>query len=296
MKALLDRVREFVPPLTFATHKGEHGRVAVVGGSSLYTGAPFFSGISSMRVGAELVTVLCFPEATVPLKSYSPELMVSGTLPEDISILNRMDAVVIGPGLGRDIAIVEAVLREVEAICVIDGDALWAVSQKPSILNGGETLTPNSIEFKRIWESVMTSELSFGIDIPITTECCLVDQSFFSGSNYVSEVVALAKKLNVCIVRKGAVDIISDGQHVAVVDLKGSPRRCGGQGDVLAGITGVFSAWASNLGTSPVIAAAGACMVLRRAAELAFLKTKRSTTTIEIISELPRVLDEFEFN
>jgi ATP-dependent NAD(P)H-hydrate dehydratase len=63
-------------PLDEDGHKGSSGRVAVIGGSALYTGAPFYAAMASLRVGADLSYVYTAQEAVLPIKCYSPELMV----------------------------------------------------------------------------------------------------------------------------------------------------------------------------------------------------------------------------
>ena len=57
------------------------GRVVVIGGSLEYCGAPYYAAMGALRTGSELAWVLCAPEAAVPIKSYSPELMVLPVLP-----------------------------------------------------------------------------------------------------------------------------------------------------------------------------------------------------------------------
>ncbi|EJD36886.1 Ribokinase-like protein [Auricularia subglabra TFB-10046 SS5] len=73
---LLDQVRQLIPPLTGAMHKGQAGRVAVVGGAEEYSGAPFFAASSALCVGADLSHVLCSPVAVGSIKAYSPDLIV----------------------------------------------------------------------------------------------------------------------------------------------------------------------------------------------------------------------------
>jgi len=53
-KSMLDKVRKLVPPMLEKFHKGQLGRVAVVGGSKDYTGAPYFSAMASARLGCDL--------------------------------------------------------------------------------------------------------------------------------------------------------------------------------------------------------------------------------------------------
>jgi ATP-dependent NAD(P)H-hydrate dehydratase len=48
-----------VPPLTPSKHKGQAGKIGVVGGCAEYTGAPFFAAIAALRIGADLAHVFC---------------------------------------------------------------------------------------------------------------------------------------------------------------------------------------------------------------------------------------------
>ena len=58
------------------SHKGSSGRVGVLGGSALYTGAPYYASMSALQTGADLVTLWTAAEAAPALKAYSPEAMV----------------------------------------------------------------------------------------------------------------------------------------------------------------------------------------------------------------------------
>lgn len=66
------------PPLSSNSHKGSHGRIAILGGSNKYTGAPFYAAQAALNCGVDLATIFCATEASVPIKCYSPELMVQG--------------------------------------------------------------------------------------------------------------------------------------------------------------------------------------------------------------------------
>lgn len=46
---ILKLAREIVPSLTSSLHKGQLGKIGVIGGCLEYTGAPFYAGISAMR-------------------------------------------------------------------------------------------------------------------------------------------------------------------------------------------------------------------------------------------------------
>jgi ATP-dependent NAD(P)H-hydrate dehydratase len=71
------QVRPIIPTLSFDSHKGQMGRIGVIGGSIDYTGAPYYASKASLLFGADLVFVFCALEALLPIKSYSPEFMVT---------------------------------------------------------------------------------------------------------------------------------------------------------------------------------------------------------------------------
>ncbi|KAF1781690.1 Ribokinase-like [Phytophthora cactorum] len=168
-------VSRLIPPLAGHWHKGQQGRVGVVGGSFEYTGAPYYAGISSLKTGADLCHLFC---------SYSPELIVHPLLRSDVAlarfeeskraeilaeaveriarVLPRLDSLVIGPGLGRDAVIAKA--KEANLPVILDGDALYLVSLEPDTVKGyrNAILTPNAMEYARL---CATAQLLPNIDV-----------------------------------------------------------------------------------------------------------------------------------
>lgn len=278
----LKRARECVPPLTNNLHKGQLGRIGVFGGSTDYTGAPYFAAISALKVGADLVHVFCCAGAAIPIKSYSPELMVHPVLddPNDAMKLiepwlERLHVLVIGPGLGRDPAVL-ATIRQLITACrslkkplVLDADALFLISQDLSIITNypGAILTPNVVEFSRI----------FGED-------------------------DFEKKLNeigssVTVLKKGFGDTIYSGPtkiEDAYTVQGGNGRRCGGQGDVLAGSTAIFYAWAIKAQDPEPekIACVAASHFVKKLNTATFGAKGRSMTVTDMIQNIHRVFDE----
>lgn len=57
-KKMLEKVKRIVPPMLESFHKGQLGRVAVIGGSLDYTGAPYFSAMASARLGKSVLTII----------------------------------------------------------------------------------------------------------------------------------------------------------------------------------------------------------------------------------------------
>jgi ATP-dependent NAD(P)H-hydrate dehydratase len=199
-RLLLDSLRKIIPPLDGSLHKGQSGRVGIMGGAqeyaltffltseyperetSSYTGAPFFAAISALRMGADLSHIICAPSAANAIKSYAPDLIVHPVLhhpssesfsPECLkselsSLLSRLHVLVIGPGLGReDYMISHAKMalnlaKENGMYIVLDADALWMLGQDLGILKGYRraVITPNVMEFKRLSEAVVRRPLS----------------------------------------------------------------------------------------------------------------------------------------
>ncbi|XP_002128923.2 ATP-dependent (S)-NAD(P)H-hydrate dehydratase isoform X1 [Ciona intestinalis] len=287
--SLLEEARKVVPALSFGKHKGQAGRVGVIGGSEEYTGAPYFAAISAMKAGADLAHVFCSKSASTVIKSYSPELIVHPLLdaPNAVTLMDewlpRIHSHVIGPGLGRVDATLNTVkeilikLKKQEIPIVIDADGLFLITRDPSIIHGytKAILTPNVVEFQRLSKAMNLNWESKDLN----------------GS--IMETVALSKALGgVTIVRKGEVDIVATGDEVVTMDEIGSPRRCGGQGDLLSGVMALFSYWTHNSTCTPpptLLAGYAACFLTKRCANQAFQKHGRSTTTTDLISEINSV-------
>ncbi|KAJ1365896.1 hypothetical protein KIN20_026364 [Parelaphostrongylus tenuis] len=291
----MEHVRRLLPALSNSLRKGSCGKLGVIGGSVEYTGAPFFAAISALKLGADLVHVMCAPDAASVIKTYSPELIVyPGLDPERVlPLLERMDAVVLGPGLGRCSQLsrlIDAVLDFVgkkNVPLVIDADGLWFLCESlrnddmPALQSA--ILTPNMVEFSRLCESAL------GVH----------DVLNIKDQNQLQDLAArLSSHLNTSLFVKGKVDIITspDG-NVVIGDEEGCPRRCGGQGDVTSGTLAMFLLWASrNLSGSEAKLAAGlaSSQLVRRCAKLAFSSIGRSMITTDLISNIPVVLQEID--
>ena len=63
-----ERLRHLAPVLDNSRHKGQAGRIAIVGGCREYTGAPWFAAMSALRVGADLSHVFCTSSASQVIK------------------------------------------------------------------------------------------------------------------------------------------------------------------------------------------------------------------------------------
>jgi len=285
---MMQMVKHIVPKLTSHMHKGQCGRIAVFGGCILYTGAPYFAAISSLKCGADLVHVFCEKGAGAVIKGYSPELIVHPVLDTEYGIeeidqwLPRLHVVVLGPGLGRNqsmlgrISLIMEKAKTLNIPIVLDADGLWHLATNPAILKGytKAVITPNAMEFSRLVKSVLNRD-----EPPnVSPDPKLVEE--------------LAQGLgNVTVIHKGSADLISNGKFTEKCASGGSPRRCGGQGDLLAGSLATFLHWATMSDDCPepgpeVLAAWGAARLARGCAEQAYLQCGRSVTTTDMIDSI----------
>jgi len=282
---MLQKVKYIVPKLTSHMHKGQCGRIAVFGGCVLYTGAPYFAAISALKCGADLVHVFCEKGAGSVIKGYSPELIVHPVLDEEYGIehidqwLPRLHAVVLGPGLGRDQSMlgrISLIMHKAKALkipIVLDADGLWHLASNPAMLQGytQAVITPNAMEFSRLVKSVLKRDVAPSV----SPDPRLVEE--------------LAQGLgNLTVIHKGATDLISNGKFTEECSVGGSPRRCGGQGDLLSGSLATFLHWANMAEECPdpgegVVAAWGAARLARGCAEQAYSQCGRSVTTTDMI-------------
>ena len=120
-------------PRLRSAHKGDHGRVVIVGGHAM-PGAARLAGEAALRTGAGLVTVATSAERAAAILAGRPELIVStaSSRPE-FEKLCRFSSIAIGPGLGMGYGTGSAIesALEVAAEVVLDADALNFLAGNP---------------------------------------------------------------------------------------------------------------------------------------------------------------------
>ncbi|CAG8536719.1 462_t:CDS:10 [Paraglomus brasilianum] len=305
---VVDKIKKIVPPLSHDYHKGQAGRVGVVGGSEDYTGAAYFSAIAALKSGVDMAHVICEPGAATVIKGYSPDLMVhpylrinennrSAAKSERIidtvaELFPRIHVLVVGPGLSRDALMLEyakgIILRakKENLPIIIDADGLFLVQNDPGIIQNYQkaVLTPNVNEFRRLCNTMGIPNDNTSLE---------------------EKTLRLSKLFGVTIIQKGKNDIISNGESVIVCDTTGSPRRCGGQGDILTGLIATFIAWGrayenklwnhdNSIQSSelPVLASYAGCTIVRECSRVAFEEFGRSMQTSDLIPKIGPVLDK----
>ncbi|RAH05568.1 MAG: hypothetical protein CMA00_004005 [Methanobacteriota archaeon] len=241
---------ERYPPIRVDAKKGDRGRLLVIGGGP-YHGAPILSGLAAARSGCDLVHVAMpsdaskrvdWPASLIPHNLPDEQSLSLESLSSVASLLdsNRSpNAIVIGPGLGREEITIEASTRVISMAkerhipVVVDADAISSLPQGlwPEGVTG--VATPHSIEAER-WLSEATPE----------------------------EALSGVKGEDSCIVITGPVDLIIGAEGRSTRASGGHPRMAvGGTGDLLAGSIGGLIAQ----GMPPWPAARLGCALLREA-------------------------------
>ena len=260
---LIDRayVRAALPTRREDGHKGDFGKLLIVGGAAGYTGAPYLAARAAVRSGCGLV-YLGVPESIWAVEAAKCVSAMPFPLPEeDRAFSDAMEllrqkleschVLALGPGLGRSpraCALTDALLREAAQPVVLDADGLNALSQDMSALEARRgrvtILTPHDGEFARL------------ANVPL---------SDLASYNRAETSAYFAKKHGCVLVRKGHRTLVAlpDGR-VLENTCGGSALAKGGSGDVLTGLIASLLAQ----GADPERAAACGVWLHARAGDL----------------------------
>lgn len=209
-----------------AAHKGDFGRVLIIGSGTGMPGAVRLAGEACLRVGAGLVTVAVAPENIAAIAAGRPELICL-PLEDDgqalESALERADVVAIGPGLGTNkwgSAALTAALRCNKPL-VVDADALNLIAERRTEPRDGWILTPHPGEAGRL--------LGVGSDEVQRDRLASLDK--------------LVERYGGTVVLKGAGTLVGARDQISGLCERGNPGMASpGMGDVLTGaIAGVLA-------------------------------------------------------
>lgn len=282
-------IAEIVVPRSPDSHKGTHGTIAIVTGSSQMAGAALMAAHGAVRSGAGKV-FLRVPGATAPYCiGVQPEIMVRGVgtgdhftaadADEIIAESKNWSVLAMGPGMGRDAGTKAFLLKVLEAVAcpiVLDADALNLLAgEKALIASRGSRIimTPHLAEFSRLSGLSMTE---------IKADPIAAARHF-------------ASEWKVNLVLKGAPTLIVSARtgNVYINSTGNAGMACGGMGDVL---TGMIAAMTAHQGMSDLCSAACAGVYLHGAAGDACRKAHGpyGFTPMETADALPGVLASLE--
>ena len=253
-------------------HKGENGRVLVVGGSQNYVGAPALVALAALRTGVDIVTV-CAPEKVAwAINTYTPDI-ITRKFPGDelhptdckeiIELSESHNVVVLGNGLGLKKEFVLKLLRDIKKPFVLDADALKVISLD-AVSNS--VLTPHRREFELLYNNTERK-------IPFNEKD--MEANIKNIQKYIGDNVILLK---------GQTDTIFT-KHLRHVNRTGhNSMTVGGTGDILAGICAGYIAQTGRLFESAVQAA----YVNGRLGEHMFKQRGYGYTAYDMVQELWR--------
>ncbi|MDD2574712.1 MAG: NAD(P)H-hydrate dehydratase [Firmicutes bacterium] len=242
-------------------HKGDCGRVAVIGGAEGMTGAVVLASLGCLKSGAGLVRA-ALPGAlnyvlennvieavSVPLGEGTRLKLDRSTKSRLREILDWADAVALGPGMGVDgdrVRFLEFVLTNARVPLILDADALNCLALDMKLLERAAVpvvVTPHPGEMARL-TSTETGDIQ---------------------RDRIKAAKAFAEKWGTVTVLKGANSVIAHPKGNIYINTSGNPGMAsGGSGDVLTGIIASFVAQ----GLDPVKSACAAVYIHGRAGDL----------------------------
>jgi NAD(P)H-hydrate epimerase len=202
-------------------HKGHFGHLLVVGGNTGFGGAGLLASEAAVRSGAGLVSVVSREAHRSGFLARCPEVMFRGvTETDDITdLLDRVQAVVLGPGLGQD-AWAQNLYRQVIAAgkpLVLDADGLNLLAQAPVPLLDC-IMTPHPLEAARLLRRDQVDPDRLAV------------------------VGQLQSEYGAVVVLKGAATLVASNSGIAINVLGGPAMATAGMGDVLSGLLGALLA------------------------------------------------------
>ncbi len=260
-------------------HKGNFGKILVVGGSNIYTGSTAIVALSALRSGSDLTEIIAPKRAADACAGFSPEMITLAVNSETLNLnafdviadaSHKNDVITIGNGMGtreEQKNLVDKVLTEINKRIVIDADALKVVDKK--LLGKNMLITPNSNEFKILFNEDPSKE----------TE------------KRVRQVYEKAREFDTTIILKGHIDVISDGEKTFINKTNSVYMTKGGTGDSLTGIAASLIGQHNNI----IDAAAAAAFINGYAGRVAGKKERESFSVLHLIDNIGYTINKWRY-
>ncbi|MHA1339173.1 MAG: NAD(P)H-hydrate dehydratase [Promethearchaeota archaeon] len=232
-------------------HKGQHGKVLVIGGSEQYSGAPTLAALAALEMDVDLVIAYVPNSVANVVRTFSPNLIVregkgKNICEEDVDELEPLidwaDSIVIGPGIGLAPETKSAfkgllkLFAEKQKPVVIDADGIKIVAEYKDLLKKTKAvITPHEGEFY------------------ILTGTKLPPQNSFEERARILELVAM--NYGVTFLVKGRYDYISNSSQTRINKTGVPEMAVGGTGDILSGILGALLSFGLNEFNATCVAA-----------------------------------------
>lgn len=229
-------VRKILPKRSTVSHKGNNGKVMVIGGSKRFYGAPVLCGLGALYSGADMV-YLVVPECNFDctrslypdfvVRSYEGDFLNESAMDVILETGKKCDSVVIGPGVGSEEETLDIILKILHTLTiptVLDADAISVLKKIDKFpLTQQMVVTPHRQEFYNLIDKV--------VDISEDDTKSIIF------------LRSLSMDLHINVLLKGAEDYISSYEGELEVNVTGNAgMTVGGSGDVLAGVLASFMA------------------------------------------------------
>lgn len=258
------------------SHKGQNGRVLIIGGSSLFHSASLWAAEVASHF-CDMVHYSSTEENQKIFLSLKKKFHNGIIVPQEklMDYVKEDDAILVGSGMMREGAEAKYTFDLTKSLIenfpekqfVFDAGALqvmepdWLLNLKtPAII------TPHQKEFEKLF-NMSIHQISVEEKIKL--------------------VQTMAKKYKIIILLKAIIDIISDGNEVYLVEGGNAGLTKGGTGDILAGLTTALS---SN--NSAWTSAVTASLLLKKTGEKLFRSKGYWYNIDNIIEMIPEVLKE----
>ena len=268
------------------SHKGNNGRLLIVGGSGDYSGAPAIAGMAAIGTGCDLVYVAAPFNAAQAIKSTSPDLIVKSLdgdklslshLDEILELSDKVDVVLIGPGAGIDdetSKLLNVLVTKIKKPIVLDADSLKQVELSLIKNRDDMILTPHIFEFKSFFN--VSNDLKLDID----------SYDFKKVDENITEFQQISRQIKASVIVKGQYDLILSGTKFRINKSGNSGMTVGGTGDALAGI----AAGLLSQGLSSFDSACLAAFVNGVAGDVAFDEKGNGFSATDLVSHIGSVI------
>ncbi len=253
------------------SHKGQNGRLLVIGGSELFHASIFWTA----DVASRIVDLVHFSSPAMEnnelVAKRAKEKFWNGIVVPWAKVdeyIEEDDCVVIGPGMPRKEGlekgeqptgkIVNALFRKYpKKRWVVDGGALQEMDV--NLLTQEMIITPHTKEFERLFQLKPTTE----------------------------NAVAMSKKHGCIIVLKGVEDVVCNSQKFVMVQGGNEGMTKGGTGDVLAGLVGAL--YCKN---DAFLAASVGSYLNKKAGDRLYERVGPYFNASDLVHEIPIVMNE----
>lgn len=215
-------IKEILPKRKLNSHKGNYGRVGIIGGQKGMIGSIYLASNAALRCGSGLVYIIASKdiEDIISIKSTEAIVRSVDSIDEYLDMIKDLDGICIGPGFGVDENkknIVKRILKDFHKPVVLDADGINCIKEEPEILlerKGPTILTPHPGELSNL--------------LNISVEEIQNNRIYYS--KYTSD------KYNVISILKGYETVIAHRDNLYINKTGNPGMATAGSGDILSGM------------------------------------------------------------